>query len=213
MDKRVESRQADCLDGGSTPPNSTRKERTSVLSFLMELTLSFLHSSLNPSFDKGGTWSKREIFSLITFALVLSFFVELALSVLHSSLNPSFDKGGTWSKRKIFSLITFASVLSFSCGANALIFTFLPKSLLENTIGPPLGSPILVELTPLSLLKISNERGRGRSHRSRHRSWCARSHKHLHMSPCHTLWAQQRAHQSYPTLSQAPLHWSCGYRR
>ena len=33
MDKRVESLQADCLDGGSTPPSSTRKERTSVLSF------------------------------------------------------------------------------------------------------------------------------------------------------------------------------------
>ena len=79
MDKRVESRQADCLDGGSTPPSSTKKERTSVLSFFVELTLSFLHSSLNPSFDKGGTWSKREIFSLITIASVLSFFVELTL--------------------------------------------------------------------------------------------------------------------------------------
>ena len=33
MDKRVESLQADCLDGGSTPPSSTKKERTSVLFF------------------------------------------------------------------------------------------------------------------------------------------------------------------------------------
>ena len=39
MDKRVESRQADCLDGGSTPPSSTKKERTFVLSFFVELTL------------------------------------------------------------------------------------------------------------------------------------------------------------------------------
>ncbi len=27
MDKRVESLQADCLDGGSTPPSSTNRER------------------------------------------------------------------------------------------------------------------------------------------------------------------------------------------
>lgn len=46
MDKRVESLQADCLDGGSTPPSSTKKERTLVLSFFVELNnqLLFLHS-------------------------------------------------------------------------------------------------------------------------------------------------------------------------
>lgn len=48
MDKRVESLQADCLDGGSTPPSSTKKERTfgslffcradaSIFTFLLEL--------------------------------------------------------------------------------------------------------------------------------------------------------------------------------
>lgn len=36
MAKRVESFQADCLDGGSTPPSSTKKERTKVLSFFVE---------------------------------------------------------------------------------------------------------------------------------------------------------------------------------
>ena len=46
MDKRVESRQADCLDGGSTPPSSTKKERTEVLSFFCGAVLQQLYLGL-----------------------------------------------------------------------------------------------------------------------------------------------------------------------
>ncbi len=43
MDKRVESFQADCLDGGSTPPSSTRKGTSKDVPFLVESKLLFLH--------------------------------------------------------------------------------------------------------------------------------------------------------------------------
>lgn len=79
MDKRVESLQADCLDGGSTPPSSTnRKERTPVLSFLfveqmLQTTFTF---PLNPPLGKGDL-VKEHSSLIITSPKRSSFLVEL----------------------------------------------------------------------------------------------------------------------------------------
>lgn len=50
MAKRVESFQADCLDGGSTPPSSTKKrEKMIVFSlFFVELSYNSSHFYIPP---------------------------------------------------------------------------------------------------------------------------------------------------------------------
>ena len=87
MAKRVESFQADCLDGGSTPPSSTReKDQLLLVFFSCGAYAQPLYSSLNPSFGKGGTWSKMNtslIIQIVGLFLLWSIRSTLTLTTTH----------------------------------------------------------------------------------------------------------------------------------